>query len=170
MTASSWKMKKREDDPRLEAAQKRLRESVDQADAIEAIREIVTNLLGCEEIGLFTVSDGNEQENNGLLWSFGIDPQRHKTLKAFDQAALHRVLQGELHVAQVAHDGQGNHENRPLRAFVPICLHGRIVAVLVMLRLLPQKLGFDEADIKLVKLLSTEAGRCLFERSANANA
>jgi hypothetical protein len=170
MSASSWKVKKHEDDPRLEAAQKRLRESVDQADAIEAIREIVTNLLGCEEIGLFTVSHGNERAGNRLLWSFGIDPQRHKTLDAFDQSALDRVLEGELHIAQVAYEGQGNHEDRPLRAFVPIGLHGRIVAVLVMLKLLPQKLGFDEADIKLVKLLSTEAGRCLFERSANANA
>jgi hypothetical protein len=170
MTAGSWKMQKNEDDPRLEAAQKRLRESVDQADAIEAIREIVTNLLGCEEIGLFTVSDGSEQGSNGLLWSFGIDPQRHKTLDAFDQSALGRVLEGELHIAQVAYDAEGNHETRPLRAFVPICLHGRIVAVLVMLKLLPQKLGFDEADINLVKLLSTEAGRCLFERSVNANA
>jgi hypothetical protein len=170
MTASSWKMKTHENDPRLEAAQKRLRESVDQDDAIEAIREIVTNLLGCEEIGLFTVSSENQPASYGLLWSFGIDPQRHKTLDAFDQSALDRVLQGELHIAQVAYDGQGNHENLPLRAFVPISLHGRIVAVLVMLKLLPQKLGFDEADINLVKLLSTEAGRCLFERSVNANA
>jgi hypothetical protein len=170
MTASSWKMKKCEDDPRLEAAQKRLRESVDQADAIEAIREIVTNLLGCEEIGLFTVSDGNEQGSSRLLWSFGIDPKCHQTLDAFGQSELRRVLQGELHIARVAHDGHGNHENRPLRAFVPICLHGRTVAVLVMLKLLPQKLGFDEADIKLVNLLSSEAGQSLFERSANANA
>lgn len=169
MTGNSWKMKRPEDDPRLEAAQKRLRESVDQADAIEAIREIVTNLLGCEEIGLFTVCHGNER-SSGLLWSFGIDPQRHKTLEAFEQSALHRVLQGELHIAKVAYDGHGSRENRPLRAFVPICLHGRTVAVLVMLKLLPQKLGFDEADINLVKLLSSEAGRCLFERSANANA
>jgi hypothetical protein len=170
MTASSGKMKKCEDDPRLEAAQKRLRESVDQADAIEAIREIVTNLLGCEEIGLFTVRDGNEPGSSRLLWSFGIDPHRHNTLDAFEQSALHRVLQGELHIARVAHDGHGNHENSPQRAFVPIYLHGRTVAVLVMLKLLPQKLGFDEADINLVKLLSSEAGRSLFGRSEKTNA
>jgi GAF domain len=169
MTGNSWKMKKREDDARLEAAQKRLLESMDQADAIEAIREIVTNLLGCEEIGLFTVGHGNER-NSGLLWSFGIDPQQHKTLDAFEPSALHRVREGELHIAKATPDGHGNHETRPLRAFVPICLDGRTVAVLVMFKLLPQKLGFDEADIRLVKLLSSEAGRRLFERSENANA
>lgn len=157
------------DDPRLEAAQKRLRESVDQADTLEAIREIVTNLLGCEEIGLFTVERGK----SGLLWSFGIDPQRHGTLDSFHEAPLHRVLEGEFHVAQVAHEGHGRHANPPLRAFVPICLNGRTVAVLVMLKLLPQKLGFDDADINLVKLLSDETGRALFDgdnRSASANA
>jgi hypothetical protein len=156
----------RREDPRLEAAQRRLRESVGQSDTLEAIREIVTNLLGCEEIGLFTVEEGN----SGLFWSFGIDPQRHGTLDTFEESALHRVLQGEFHVAQTAHEGHGNHGNPPLRAFVPICLNGRTVAVLVMLKLLPQKLGFDEADIDLVKLLSSETGKALFDGSANANA
>lgn len=153
-------------DPRLQAAQRRLRESVGQADTLEAIREIVTNLLGCEEIGLFTVERGN----SWLLWSFGIDPRKHRTLDTFDEAALHRVLQGELHVARVAYEGQSDHVNPPLRVFIPIRRNGCTVAVLVMLRLLPQKLGFDEADIDLVKLLSDETGRTLFEGSANASA
>lgn len=154
------------DDPRLAAAQKRLRESVGRDDALEALREIVTNLLGCEEIGLFTVEPGN----SGLLWSFGIDPQRHGTLDSFQESAMHRVLQGECHIAQVAHEGQAADENPPLRVFIPIRLKGRTVAVLVMVRLLPQKFGFDEADLNLAKLLSDETGRALFDRSASANA
>ena len=153
------------EDPRLEAAQKRLRESVDRADTLEAIREIVTNLLGCEEIGLFMTERGSGE----LLWSFGIDTQRHSTLDSFEECPLHRVLQGELHVAQVDHEGHGHHDNPPLRIFVPIRVHNRTVAVLVMLKLLPQKLGFDKADINLVKLLSEETGRAMFEKSANGN-
>jgi hypothetical protein len=169
MTASPRKIKDREHDPRVEAARKRLRESVDQDDALEAIREIVTNLLGCEEIGLFTVGHGDAQGKSQLLWSFGIDAQQHGTLDAFHESALHRVLQGELHVARLACKDSGN-QGTPLRAFIPIRLNGRTVAVLVMLKLLPQKLGFDDADLNLVKLLSNEAGKSLFERSANANA
>lgn len=157
-------------DPRVEAARKRLLESVDQADALEAIREIVTNLLGCEEIGLFTIVHENDHAKNGLLWSFGIDPQKHGTLSAFEQSVLRRVLQGELHIPQVGHEAHGNHEKPPIRAFIPIRRNGRTVAVLVMLKLLPQKPGFDEADIKLVDLLSNEAGRALFEGSTNSNA
>jgi GAF domain len=167
--ASPRKARDRQDDPRLDAARKRLRESVGQADTLEAIREIIGNLLGCEEIGLFTLGQANEPRDSGLLWSFGIDPQEHKTLAAFDRSALERALQGEIHVTTVAggHDHQGN---RVVRAFIPIRRHGRIVAVLVMVRLLPQKLGFDEADINLVNLLSDEAGRLLFDGSANDNA
>jgi len=165
MTASASRISDGED-PRLQAARRRLRESVNRADTLEAIREIVTNLLGCEEIGLFTV----EQGNSGLLWSFGIDPQQHRTLDTFEESALHRVLQGEFHVAQVAHEGVSNHTHSPIRVFVPILLNGRTVAVLVMVKLLPQKLGFDEADINLVRLLSDEAGGALFDGSANASA
>ena len=154
------------EDPRLEAAQKRLRESVDRADTLEAIREIVTNLLGCEEIGLFTVERGSGR----LLWSFGIDTQRHSTLDSFDESALQRVMKGEIYAAQVDHEMHGHHDAPSLRIFVPIRAHNRTVAVLVMMKLLPQKLGFNKADMKLVKLLSDETGRALFERSTNANA
>lgn len=165
MTASASKMSCRED-PRLEAAQRRLRESVGQEDTLEAVREIVTNLLGCEEVGLFKV----EKEGGGLLWSFGVDTERHGTLDSFDKSAVHRAMQGECHVVQAPDAGKGSSGTSPLRVFVPMRLHGRTLAVLVMLTLLPQKVGFSEDDLNLVKLLSDEAARALFERSANANA
>jgi hypothetical protein len=155
------------EDPRLEAAQKRIRESVGKADTLEAVREVVTNLLGCEEIGLYSV---NDKTSSDLLWSFGIDTERHGTLDAFDEAILRRVMQGEMHVAQLDHSGHAKHEHPPLRVFAPIRSAGKIVAVLVMLTLLPQKVSFDESDINLVKLLSAEAGKALFDRSANAKA
>jgi len=164
MTASAPGMSQGED-PRLKAAQKRLRESVSEADALEAIREIVTNLLGCEEIGLFKL----EQGRSGLHWSFGIDANRHGTLDAFQESDLERVLQGELHVVQASGEGR-QREKGPIRVFVPIRFDGRTAAVLVMLKLLPQKIDFDEADLRLVKLLSNEAGRALFGRSEKADA
>jgi hypothetical protein len=163
MTANRSAISHRDGDPRLEAAQKRLRESVSQAETFDAIREIVTNLLGCEEIGLFQVGEGS----NGLLWSFGIDPQGLSTLDPFEESALQSVMRGEFHVVEVVGEGHGEPVRQPLRAFVPIRWNGRTVAVLVMLKLLPQKVGFDEADIKLVELLSDETGRALFHGSAN---
>lgn len=166
MTRKPSKVGDRED-PRLEAARRRLRESVSEADALEGIREVVTNLLGCEEIGIFVIENDGHSE---LLWSFGIDKRRHGTLESFKEFALDLVMRGEVQVVEVSSEGRDYCGNPPSRAFVPISLNGRTVAVLVLLRLLPQKLGFDEADIKIVKLISAEAGRSLFPRKARANA
>ena len=146
------------EDARLEAAQHRLRESVGPVDTLEAIREIVTGLVGCEEIALFTVAQGKST----LFWSFGIDPKQHQTLDTFEEPALQRVLDGEFYLAKAAGQQRASMNNPPLRVFVPIRMNSRTVAVLVMLRLLPQKVAFDESDIRLVKLLSNEAGRRLF--------
>lgn len=151
-------------DPRMDAAQSRLRESGGQADALEAIREIVANLLGCEEIAVFAAKNGN----SGLLWSFGIDVQKYATLDSFQESALPLVLRGELHIAQAKNNEPGG--DPTLRAFIPILKDGRTVAVLVMLKLLPQKCGLDEADINLLHFLSTEVGRTLFDRSESTNA
>jgi len=164
MTAAAPGMSHRED-PRLKAAQTRLRESVSEADALEAIREIVTNLLGCEEIGLFKLEEGQ----SGLHWSLGIDAERHGTLDSFQESELQQALRGELQVVQTA--GEGHTQGRaPIRVFVPIHANGRTAAVLVMLKLLPQKVDFDESDLRLVKLLSEEAGRALFGPSPKVGA
>lgn len=146
------------EDARLEAARHRLRESVGPVDTVEAIREIVTGLLGCEEIALFTVDQGNST----IFWSFGIDPTQHKTLDTFEEPALRRVLEGKHHLAKAVGEQRAGMSNPPLRVFIPIRMSSRTVAVLVMLRLLPQKIAFDESDFRLVELLSNEAGRGLF--------
>jgi hypothetical protein len=156
MNAATSRARDAESDPRLEAARHRLRESASQTDALEVLREIVTGLLGCEEIGLFTVQQGKST----LFWSFGIDPSLHKTLDAFDDSAVARVMQGDFHIVPAACDQPDR--NPPLRVFVPIRLHDRTVAVLVMLKLLPQKVTFDQSDIRLINFLSNEAARSLF--------
>lgn len=158
MTAATSKVRDWQD-ARFEAARQRLRESVGQADTLEAIREIVTGLLGCEEIGIFTVDQGKSR----LFWSFGIDAMRHKTLDSFEDSARERAMQGEFHMVQASCEQRGNNTNVPLRVFVPIRMNGRTVAVLVMLKLLPQKIAFDESDVRLVTLLSNETGRALFD-------
>jgi hypothetical protein len=162
MTASA--PAKSGEDPRLEAARRRVQESASEADTLEALREIVTNLLGCEEMGLFTVDRGE----SGLCWSFGIDPKRHATLDVFQEAQLGRVIAGECYVSRGPHGGECDPAKPPLRVFIPIRCGNRTVAVLVMLRLLPQKLDFDNADIRLAQVLSDELGKALFKSRTNA--
>jgi hypothetical protein len=143
-------------DLRLEAARRRLREVAGHDDILEALREIVTNLLGCEEMGLFSA----KAEDSRLLWSFGVNAQDYKTLSSFNQSGLDEVRRGEIYVEKSTDEPSGG--AIPLRIFVPIYACGQVAAVLVLLRLLPQKTGFDETDVKVAMILSHEVGRKLF--------
>jgi hypothetical protein len=144
-------------DLRLEAARRRLAESSGQEDAIEGLREIVANFLGCEEMGLFRVD--RRAAAFRVFWSFGIDAENYDLPRALGELGLQRVMRGECHVDTPA-------RNRPgvakVQAFIPICFANQTIAVLAILRLLPQKVAFDRSDMELFKLLSNEAAKPLF--------
>jgi GAF domain-containing protein len=151
-------------DLRLEAARKRLAESRDQEDAIDGLREIAANFLGSEEIGLFRVD--HRTATFQAFWSFGIDLEDYDLLRALGDVGLQRVMRGEYHVEFAAHDG--SEPRAKAQAFVPIRFANQTIAILAMLRLLPQKLAFDPSDMELFKLLSDEAAKPLFGASARS--
>jgi GAF domain-containing protein len=153
-------------DLRLGAARERLAESRDQEDAIDGLREIVANFLGSEEIGLFRVDSGTSTFH--VFWSFGIDLERYDLLRALGDAGLQRVMRGECHVELGMRDDSG--AMAKAQAFVPIRRAGQTIAILAILRLLPQKLAFDRSDMDLFKLLSDEAAQPLFGLSSHAKA
>jgi len=152
-------------DLRLGAARERLVESRDQEDAIDGLREIVANFLGSEEIGLFRVDRSTSTFQ--VFWSFGIDLERYDLLRALGDAGLQRVMRGECHVELGTRDSLGKMVKA--QAFVPIRLANQTIAILAILRLLPQKLAFDRSDMELFKLLSDEAAQPLFGSSAFSN-
>ena len=142
-------------DFRLAAARRRLVESCGKEDAIEALREIAGNFLGSEEICLFQLDVRTKEIE--IVWSFGIDPADCDLLGCLGDVALRRIAQGECHV-ELAPDGSA----AGTKAFVPVGLANGTVAVMAILRLLPQKLGFDRTDMDLLALLSEEAGSAIF--------
>jgi hypothetical protein len=144
-------------DLRLAAARKRLAECSGQTDAIEALREIVSTFLGSEEMALFEADCRNADYRT--LWSFGIDAAQCDLSQALSEKGHQRMGRGECHVE--AHAGE-NPGSSKVRAFVPIRLANDTVAVLAILQLLPQKASFDRADMDLLTLLSSEAGKALF--------
>lgn len=149
-----------DEDLHLEVAQRRLRESSSQSDALQAIREIVTNFLGSEEIAIFEVRA--REAILPLFWSFGLDLSRHGTLDTLESPILQRVMQGEPYLRGAFEGGQDGEQASGFNAFVPIRLGRQTVAVLAIRSLLPQKICFDESDVRLAHLLSGEAGNALF--------
>jgi len=155
-------------DPRPDAARKRLRECTDQKDACEAIREIVSNLLGCEEMALVQLD--RTSDGFSLIWSFGIEPRTFHLPEAFRESALPCVVAGEPYIDE----GSGNAKNadpaEKASAFVPIQFEGKTAGVLALLRLLPQKTKIDELDRGLLAVVSREAGKPLFGAAARVKA
>jgi hypothetical protein len=145
-------------DLRLGAARRRLAESCGQEDAIEGLREIVANFLGSEEMGLFRFDRGTGTFQ--VYWSFGIELEEYDLLRALGQAGFQRVMSGECHVEFGVRERSGAVDRA--QAFVPISLADQTIAILAILRLLPQKVAFDKSDMDLFKLLSNEAAKPLF--------
>lgn len=152
------------DDPRIDAARHRLQNVADHDDALEAIREIIANLFGSEEMALYRVD--REQAAMWLTWSFGINPYEHAMVDLLDEPALERVFKGEPFVA----DAHGHYVaaglSEPVTAFVPIRSQEQTVAVLAIMKLLPQKQSIEAADLRLFQMLSDEIANAL---SANRN-
>jgi hypothetical protein len=154
-------------DPRAEAARKRLRECKDQKNACEIVREIVSNLLGCEEMALFEVD--RKQQKLALIWSFGVEPGKLHLPQRLSDSALSGVLAGDARIAQVCgHVGSAGDKDKA-SAFVPIQFGGQTAGVLALLRLLPQKTNLDGTDRALLGVISSEAGRPLFGRRGLGN-
>jgi len=137
-----------------------LRECTDRAGAFEAIREIVSNLLGCEEMALFQLN--RKQNGLRLIWSFGIKSKPFRLPEMFRDFVLFGAIAGGTYVANESgeHGAPGRKKN--VSAFVPIQFKGEAAGVLILLRLLPQKARIDELDRELFAILSQEAGEPLF--------
>jgi len=155
-------------DLRPDAARTRLRECKDQRHACEVIREIVSNLLGCEEMALFQVH--RKPARFSLIWSFGIPPAALRLPGFLNGSALSGVLAGHAYIDEGFCGANGIGRHGKASAFVPIRFNGKTAGVLVLLRLLPQKTKIDALDRGLLAVLSREAGKPLFGGRAGSPA
>lgn len=141
------------------AARMRLQDAGDQSDALEAIREVVANLLGSEQLALYKVD--KKKAALWLYWSFGIDPNKYPVLDVIKEPHLESVLDRKV----VVRGDQGHDRllstHDPVTALVPILVGGEVAAVLVIFRLLPQKPGFELADRQICEVISNFGGRAI---------
>src|ERR1700681_4788436 len=75
------------------AARMRLQNAIDQADALDAIREIAGNLIGTEEVAVYKVD--KKRSELWLYWAFGVDPNKHSVLLVNREPKLKQVLKGK---------------------------------------------------------------------------
>jgi len=146
------------DQAKVYAARMRLQNTLDQADALDAIREIAGNLIGTEEVAVFKVDQ--RRAELWLYWSFGVDPNKHAVLDIRQEPRLHPVLAGKAVFREHGNDRLLSTDD-PASALVPIQVDGITSAVIVLFRLFPHKPGIEPIDRQICEVLSNCGGRAI---------
>jgi hypothetical protein len=144
----------------LYVASYQLHGTLDREEVLGTIQEIVSNLVGSEEMGLFEVDGAGGGLK--LVRSFGIDASPFQRV-APGQGLIGRVArEGRTHVTERDGLEGARAEEARLTACVPLKLRGKVMAVLALFRLLPQKPGLEPLDQELFDLLADQAAMALY--------
>lgn len=136
---------------RLNAANARLIQSLEQGDVFEAIAEIIANLLGSEEMAIFDYHPA--EQTFSLAWSAGIEAEALQPLLCGAGMLGRTVQQGTSQFQERQPDGALLPHEKNLTACVILKSSREIVGVIAIFSLLPQKNNLEWADYELLKFL-----------------
>ena len=143
----------------LYVASQRLQSSLDRSEVLATVREIIANLIGCEQYILFRL------EPNGWLRtvdSMGVGPELCERLAPGTGLIGRAVNAGTLYLR-----GEGDGRNATgaevnLTACIPLKRNGKVTGAVALFRLLPQKFELQELDSELFRLLETHVAAALY--------
>jgi GAF domain len=144
----------------LYVASYRLHGTVKRPEVLTVIQEIVANLIGSEEMAVYELAAG--EQTASLVGSFGIDPDRHLTVRVGAGVIGRAILSGDTYVSERGQAGEGLPQEADLSACIPLKLDGRVTGAIALFRLLPQKAAFAAVDRELFDLLATHAATALY--------
>ena len=137
---------------RLWVAATALHEAEDEATALRAIEEVMINLAGTEEFGLYEIEGGTLVPVHTFGLS-GARARRHAAAGAVAEA----IASGDAWRVDTPRDEAPGEP----AACIPLRLGKRVAAVIVVWRFLPQKLAFEPFDAELFALLAARAAPAL---------
>jgi len=149
----------------LYVATYRLYSSLDRREVLQVMQEVIINLIGSEELAIFELD--SRAERLMLLASFGIDEHGYAELPLNDSPIARTALTGDMFV----HEPPANDESRPpsnLTAVIPLKVEGRVIGVVAIFRLLPQKQALAAVDRELFALLGSHAAMALYYSGLHA--
>jgi hypothetical protein len=131
----------------------RLHESLDRTEILGAIQEILINLVGSEQIGVFELD--SERETLSLIDSNGIDRARFAMVRVSSVPIGRAARSGEIFISEEASEATPT-------ACIPLKVHGRVTGVIVVFRLLSHKPTLVPLDHGIFELLAAQAGAALY--------
>ncbi len=142
----------------LYVACQRLHSSLEKHEVLLTVREIIANLIGCEQYALLTLGP-----DRGLILadSWGLDGAFREALRPSDGLIGHALETRQIYIRQAGDEREPVETEAGLTACIPIKLNGSITGAVVLFRLLPQKFELNELDRELFRLLETHLGIAL---------
>jgi hypothetical protein len=144
---------------KLYTASERLKLAVHDQNVPEAIVEIVSNLMACEEMAVLKLQDSHLC----FLASSGINEKQKEALIANSGKIAAEIGSGQITVVDPAADSGWWLSEFGVSAFVPVWLDDQPSAAIVLYRFLPHRNGFNDGDRELLQLFSIYSGPCLFD-------
>lgn len=147
----------------MDVLRRRMRAAADDDDAIDAIEEIILNLIGSEEFAVYAVDDTASVLN--LVHSRGIDEAFHHTILLGAGPIGRAALMDTVSIAGVPPE-LWSAEVSDLTACIPLKIDGTLTGAIAIFSLLPQKLSVDVLDSDLLTLLGSLAAPALHKAGA----
>ncbi|HSP15595.1 MAG TPA: GAF domain-containing protein [Thermoanaerobaculia bacterium] len=138
----------------LYVASYRLHSTLDRAEVLAGIQEIIINLVGSEELTVWEL----DHEVPRLAAAVGVEAERFDELPEDARRRIDECMRSrQLWVR----DG-GAVAAEPLTACIPMIVDDRPTGAIAIFRLLQQKSGLDAVDRELFGLLATHAATALY--------
>ncbi len=139
----------------LYVASYRLHETLRRSAVIEAIQEIIVNLVGSEEFGIFELDEARGTLSLTEWW--GDEAAGLGNGHACSAPIVQTALSGEVYIAPA----EPADAPRAVTACVPLKVEGRVIGVIAVFRLLAHKPALEAVDLELFDLLAMQAGIAL---------
>lgn len=152
----------------LYVASHRLHGTLDRQEVLATVQEIITNLVGSEEMGVFELD--RQQATLRLLASVGTAAERLRSIPLGSGTIGRVALTGEPYLAAEAGGAGGSAGESDLTACIPLKVDGRVTGTIAVFRLLEQKAGLEAVDRELLDLLGSHAGMALYCTALHAGA
>lgn len=142
---------------KLYAAVKVLQQAVRDGVVADAIFEIGSNLIGCEQVALLVAGERNRV---AFIGSTGFDAKQLEALRRHAMRIIEEDAGNAIYIKAGPED-QCFLSSLGVSARIRFRLNRETKGAIVLFDLLPQRSGLDAGDRELLKLLGAFAGPCL---------
>jgi len=143
---------------RLYSAANTLHQAVRESIVENAIFEICSNLIGCEQVALLVTC--KQQDRVAFSGSADFNPQQLEAIRRNGKRILQEAPTDSIYIKSGPED-RSFLSSLGISARIPFWLDKSTKGAIVFFNLLPQRNGLDAGDCELLKLLCAYTGPCL---------